>query len=133
MSKPIRIQRKRTRGWRMPHNTVCVDRNSRFGNPYFIHQVLGKWEVWNNGKRIFGPYEHKRQAAAKAVELYLQYINTTSLRGEGNQAGTFAKKIVNKDDVRKHLVGKNLACWCSLDEPCHADVLLRLANGEASS
>jgi hypothetical protein len=26
------------------------------------------------------------------------------------------------------LRGKNLACWCPLDQPCHADVLLRLAN-----
>ena len=26
------------------------------------------------------------------------------------------------------LRGKNLACWCPLDGPCHADVLLELAN-----
>ncbi|NLH45606.1 MAG: DUF4326 domain-containing protein, partial [Acholeplasmataceae bacterium] len=26
------------------------------------------------------------------------------------------------------LKGKNLACWCSLNSPCHADVLLRLSN-----
>ena len=26
------------------------------------------------------------------------------------------------------LRGKDLACWCSLDQPCHADVLLKLAN-----
>jgi len=26
------------------------------------------------------------------------------------------------------LRGKDLACWCPLDKPCHADVLLRLAN-----
>jgi len=28
------------------------------------------------------------------------------------------------------LRGKDLACWCPLDQPCHADVLLELANGE---
>lgn len=28
------------------------------------------------------------------------------------------------------LRGKNLACWCKLDEPCHADVLLTLANAK---
>jgi hypothetical protein len=27
------------------------------------------------------------------------------------------------------LRGKDLACWCPLDQPCHADVLLELANG----
>jgi hypothetical protein len=30
------------------------------------------------------------------------------------------------------LKGKNLACWCKLDEPCHADFLLRLANSRAA-
>lgn len=33
-----------------------------------------------------------------------------------------------KERVRKVLRGKNLACWCRLDEPCHADVLLEFAN-----
>jgi hypothetical protein len=28
------------------------------------------------------------------------------------------------DDVRRELTGHDLACWCPLDEPCHADVLL---------
>lgn len=34
-------------------------------------------------------------------------------------------------DVRTQLAGKDLACWCPLDQPCHADVLLELANGGA--
>lgn len=33
-----------------------------------------------------------------------------------------------KQDIRKYLKGKNLACWCKLDQPCHADVLLKIAN-----
>ncbi|WP_324292388.1 DUF4326 domain-containing protein [Breoghania sp.] len=32
------------------------------------------------------------------------------------------------ETIRAELAGKNLACWCSLDGPCHGDVLLRLAN-----
>ena len=32
------------------------------------------------------------------------------------------------DDVRRELAGLDVACWCPLDEPCHGDVLLRLAN-----
>ena len=31
--------------------------------------------------------------------------------------------------IREHLRGKHLACWCPLDGPCHADVLLEVANG----
>ena len=30
--------------------------------------------------------------------------------------------------AREALRGRNLACWCPLDGPCHADVLLELAN-----
>jgi hypothetical protein len=30
--------------------------------------------------------------------------------------------------IRSALRGKNLACWCPLDQPCHADVLLEIAN-----
>jgi hypothetical protein len=32
------------------------------------------------------------------------------------------------DDVRRELAGRDLACWCPLDHPCHADVLLEVAN-----
>lgn len=32
--------------------------------------------------------------------------------------------------IRKELGGKNLACWCALDAPCHADTLLYLANSD---
>jgi hypothetical protein len=30
--------------------------------------------------------------------------------------------------IRRELKGKNLACWCPAG-PCHADVLLEIANG----
>ena len=33
-----------------------------------------------------------------------------------------------RDDVVRELAGLDLACWCPLDEPCHADVLLAVAN-----
>lgn len=34
-------------------------------------------------------------------------------------------------EARAELAGRDLACWCPLDQPCHADVLLELANSEA--
>jgi hypothetical protein len=33
-----------------------------------------------------------------------------------------------KAEARQALAGRDLACWCPLDEPCHADVLLDVAN-----
>ena len=38
---------------------------------------------------------------------------------------------VTVDDVRAALAGRDLACWCPADRPCHADVLLGVANGGA--
>ena len=34
MTQPVRIQRKRSRGWRMPPNTVSVCRPGKWGNPF---------------------------------------------------------------------------------------------------
>lgn len=106
---PKRIQRKRTKGWRMPENTVYVGRGSKWGNPV---------------KCI--PGDEIQQLAAK--ELYSIWLNgawsyTPSKREEG---------LALAEDARKELRGKNLACWCPLDKPCHADVLLELANKEVS-
>jgi Domain of unknown function (DUF4326) len=33
------------------------------------------------------------------------------------------------DDVRRELNGRDLICWCKAGAPCHADVLLAIANG----
>lgn len=40
-------------------------------------------------------------------------------------------EVVTVEDVRAELAGKPLACWCDLDQPCHADVLLAIANTPA--
>jgi hypothetical protein len=37
---------------------------------------------------------------------------------------------IDVDDIRRDLRGRDLACWCTLDVPCHADVLLELANAD---
>jgi hypothetical protein len=35
--------------------------------------------------------------------------------------------------ARAELAGRDLACWCPADHPCHADVLLDIANGTATT
>ena len=94
---PKRIQRKRSKGWRMPPNTVYVGRPTKWGNP---HQV-DRW-----------------CSAQKAVEKFRQMV-------DGN-----VWTPPNKWDIRRELRGKDLVCWCRLDQPCHADVLLDIANRE---
>lgn len=92
---PIRIQRKRTKGYRMPENTVSVARPGFFGNPFKVGNDTG------------GQY---------AVDLYQQWLTDTS-------EGRFTVK-----KAKEELKGKNLACFCKEGEPCHGDVLLKIAN-----
>jgi hypothetical protein len=95
MDKPIRVQRKRIKDWRMPENTIYVGRSSKWGNPFYGADDFGEWLAGNRSH--FKIIEDKRK-------WILEHIH--------------------------ELRGKNLACWCALDQPCHADILLKLANGE---
>lgn len=103
-----RIQRQRTKGWRMPEGAVYVGRGTRFGNPY----VIGHWNNWTM-KRV--------KDAAEAVALFRSNCDWLAGTREDSPSSYVA-------DLR----GKDLACWCPLDQPCHADVLLEWANPEAT-
>jgi hypothetical protein len=110
---PQRIQRKRVKGWRMPENTVSVCRPGKWGNPFRAAPEDGRWWVKDNeGNYWDTAYSDKYAATRTCIRLFEAWI-------EG-KIGT------GKLDI-KELRGKNLACFCKEDEPCHADVLLRLA------
>lgn len=106
MTAPVRIQRRRTKGWRLPPNTVCVTRPGRWGNPLRV----GMW---------------KNYTAADAARDYRLWIDrdgrVLSFDGAFGKPPTVA-------EIRAALRGKNLACWCAPGAPCHADVLLEIAN-----
>ena len=40
----------------------------------------------------------------------------------------WSRKAARRAEARRLLRGHDLACWCPLDQPCHADVLLEVAN-----
>lgn len=44
--------------------------------------------------------------------------------------GALAARGDGEETIRRELAGHDLACWCPLDAPCHADVLLRIAEGQ---
>lgn len=108
--RPIRVQRQRTKGWRMPPNTVYVGRPSKWGNPWSPtnHTVISM-----QGNTVVASRPGTIEECIKAFR-------------DDVRNGTFGYKPA---DVRVALRGKNLACWCPLDAPCHADVLLEMANG----
>jgi hypothetical protein len=121
MTTPIRIQLSRRKGWKMPPNTVKVDRSSLFGNPFAVSKgwITGG-ELTMKTERYFvgDTFQHfatKHEAMQKAVEYFVAHMNSP-------------RAWKQRELVKIGLRGKNLACWCPLDQPCHADVLLELAN-----
>lgn len=108
---PKRIQRRRTKGWRMPENTVYVGRGSRWGNPWRVGST--GWVIKPGG--IIDREPHPPLTLEQAIESFRNSMEA------------------DPDDLRymrAELRGKNLACWCPVSQPCHADVLLELANRE---
>jgi len=106
MSKPKRIQRKRTKGWRMSEQndreTVYVGRPTKWGNPFTLSSAALTYE------------QRQRLSPVDLVRFYHHWI-----LGQ-------ADLLSSLDELR----GKDLCCWCPLDQPCHADVLLEIANDE---
>ncbi|MGJ5163185.1 DUF4326 domain-containing protein [Bradyrhizobium sp. HKCCYLR1051] len=107
--RPRRIQRQRTKGWRMPENTVVVDRSTKWGNPFRVGPECSALSPANQVQKL-------RDMIAIHGGFY-------SARDQD-----LGKPKVTPADIRRELRGKNLACWCRLDQACHADLLLEIAN-----
>lgn len=91
----------------MPPGAVKVDRTTRWGNPFRVGDTV------HRGRAFSGRDEVVRDAA-HAVQLFRRWLFTQD----------------RSRDLVPTLRGKDLACWCRPGEPCHADVLLELANRE---
>lgn len=110
---PERIQLSRAKGWRKPAGAVVVARPSKWGNPYRL-------APWSAGFTIVDRFGNEYSIApgedwrGVAVRHYREDLADGRLD-------------VTLDDVIDQLAGRDLACWCP-PGPCHADVLLELAN-----
>lgn len=102
-SKPRRIQLKRTKGWRKPEGAVVVTRVTRWGNPYRVAD-------WGQ---------------QRAVSMF-----RIDLLRQGWIEGP--KGRVTVEEIRAGLRGKDLACFCDGGDPCHADVLIKIANSRGA-
>lgn len=127
---PERIQLRRTPGWRKPPDAIVVARPTRWGNPWTVGQeitvtregvqsgIVGRYDP--DDPRWFDLAEPDRLTAEQAVALYREEL-----------VGGLEDWHPENDELRAalaELAGYDLACWCRLGEPCHADVLLELAN-----
>lgn len=109
MSGPVRLQLSRRKGFDLQQQSLAtnglpavnVARPSKWGNPYKI------------GERTFNPATGGHPICTPEIAVEKFRLRLTN----GEKAGAVT-----------HLRGRNLACWCALDAPCHADVLLDIAN-----
>jgi hypothetical protein len=132
-----RIQRKRSKGWKSPSNTVYVGRPTVWGNPFYVRTTLyrDKWQV-RHYEELLAEFPTKREAQAEAVRLFEKWFNTEIAEPDSNLhnfRNKYSWKGFTLACAVNMLRGKNLSCWCRADEPCHAEVILRLANDSSDS
>lgn len=132
--KPQRITLSRAKGWKMPPNTVKVDRSTVWGNPYQIKPYLPRHDATGEPIEFMNAVEEraaikraKRRAAECSVDAFRRAIETEDILDVA--ADRSGDRWTMKSWISR-LRGKNLACWCKPGAPCHADVLLDLANRE---
>ena len=120
MPDPQRIQRRRTRGWKVPPNTVSVSRPGMFANKFAV-EFHKRWKVWlvlNPGRERMGMFALEADAHKFAVDLYQDAMSPDDI--------DWAKRV---------LQGSNLMCWCPPPPDgiadrdwCHGGRLLELVN-----
>lgn len=116
--EPHRVQLSRAKGWRKPENTVVVARPSKWGNPFRIERVECSagglcWAVSLGDMIVQQHADSQERARELAVGFFRSWMSEEDHHDLPDPAP---------------LTGKSLACWCPLDQPCHADVLLEIAN-----
>jgi hypothetical protein len=109
-----RIQRKRVKGWRMSENAIYVGRPTVWGNP-FTPQLY--WAAGYKGSLL--------EAIGHCVDAYRAWLT-------GQEHWAHPPVLPSPPDIEE-LRGKDLCCFCSLDHPCHADVLIELLEGKADA
>lgn len=106
MNNPIGIQRKRTKGFRLPKNTICVNRPSKFGNPFIVDK------------------HGNREECVKLFEYLCGGMFCLTADNFEAQKLFYCNLLVSVNELK----GKNLACFCKTGTPCHRDILLKIAN-----
>ncbi len=110
---PVRIQRKRSKGFRLQEASpnglpvVYCGRPSKWANPFTIAKYGREGAVEMFHTALCGPVTPMQAAAFMSV---------------------WDKRFTPESVMELH--GVNLCCWCQEDEPCHCDVLLDIANPE---
>lgn len=147
---PERIQLRRTKGWRLPDGAIRVARPTQWGNPFRVDDPWMTWAAIGIGLRA-----DKAGRTEAAVRFYRSWMTGEPVATEGEKGIGGHLEFGNGDVVsmESHVRGialtacgmydsptvperpeltplrdHDLACWCPVGTPCHAEVLLELAN-----
>jgi len=107
---PGRLRLSRAKGWRLPKGAVNVARPGRWGNPF---------ETGRDGDR------------ERCTQLFIRLLAGYVCVSAHPDCVAAQRRWLRRNppgDIRRLLAGHDLACWCALDAPCHADALLEVAN-----
>lgn len=134
MTSPVRIQRKRAKGFDLKKESrrvnglecVYVGRPTMWGNPF----KLGD-EGIHHPSQVVDAYRDIVENLMADWDRHLAYVKAGQQKRVPfhNFCHAYKGHGAPRLDQIHRLRGKNLACWCPLDQPCHADVLLEIANG----
>lgn len=104
----------------MPEGAIYVGRPSRWGNPWAVPEYTQQEAVRRYRRWLRGTLDIGIEAARYGVD------------GEQVRAYLVNQRLIILESLPL-LRGHDLACWCALDQPCHASVLLELANATPAS
>lgn len=111
---PKRIQRKRTKGFRLPEGAICCTRPGKYGNQFpvgmWFRRVAPDWYVWTHGDS-----PHFGNEIVRDLEHSLALFDEYS-----------AARVKWDRKWLEPLRGAEcLACWCRLESKCHVDIIIR--------
>jgi hypothetical protein len=127
---PRRLQRKRTKGFKLPEGTVVCTRPGVLGNPFVGPDAVKAYRAMLDGtlwsETCDGICSGEMDDYPCGHDLY--FVGTTRLKLYAIEAYDRDKILARIAEVR----GMNLACYCGPNDPCHVDMILEFANGRKS-
>lgn len=137
----------------MPAGAAYVGRPTTWGNPFRVgvtqvrmpgidgqdwehegrlHKTSGERHAFVHSSGFGEPFRQtwhqvENASAEQCVQLFAEYVGSAPLEHLDHPRHHLR---AFRSAARKTLAGRDLVCWCPLDQPCHADVLLKLANGD---
>ena len=114
---PVRIQMSRAKGWRKPEGAIYCGRPGLLGNPFpvDIYGQAGAVDL------------HRRWLASEMSTREMSGLSRCDRWSDPPPVSLVTLRAWVKEKLPE-LRGHDLGCWCRLDQPCHADTLLAMAN-----